>query len=107
MSRTIRLVQGTVLPRVGLELFDKADSEAPVDISQATSASVHLRKVGDTDVKTTLSCSIENGVVYLDIQPAQLDIDPGLYQGEVVIDFAGQPLKLFDTLRINLRAKYL
>jgi len=35
-----------------------------------------------------------------------LDVDPGMYEGEIAIDFNGQVQTVFDTLRFTVRANF-
>lgn len=94
MSRTIHIVQGSTLPRQGIELYDRLDdARAALDISQATAGTLTLRQVADPTITATLPISIDATTAWLEPTQGQTDtIAPGLYQGQITLDFAGQTL---------------
>lgn len=106
---TIKIVQNDTLPEVTLTLTDKQTGE-PIDLSASTtSVMVKFRKVGTTSPVTELSCvkvDAGNGVVRFSFPAPTLDVEPGNYQGEIVIDFNGQILTVFDLLQFTLRADF-
>jgi len=107
MSRTIKLVRGDNRPYIRLSLTD-VDSE-PVDLTAAT-VRVYFRAVGTTTVLSTLVCSIvgdpTGGVVVFNFPGSTLDVAPGLYEGEVEIDFGGEIQTIYDVLRFNVRDEF-
>jgi hypothetical protein len=46
------------------------------------------------------------GQVQFDFLGGVLDVEPGMYEGEVVIDFAGQVQTVYDTLRFTVRENF-
>lgn len=106
---TIKIVQSDTLPEVTLTLTDKQTGN-PIDLSASTtSVVVKFRKYGTTAPVTDLVCSkvdAANGVVRFGFPAPTLDVAPGNYQGEIVINFNGQILTVFDLLNFTLRADF-
>lgn len=106
---TIKIVQSDTLPEVTLTLTDKQTGE-PIDLSASTtSVLVKFRRSGTTTPVTELYCSkvdAANGVVRFGFPAPALDVDAGNYQGEIVINFNGQILTVFDLLQFSLRADF-
>jgi hypothetical protein len=106
---TIKIVQNDTLPEVTLTLTDKQTGE-PLDLSASTtSVLVKFRKSGTTTPVTELPCSkvdAVNGVVRFGFPAPALDVDAGNYQGEIVINFNGQILTVFDLLQFTLREDF-
>lgn len=106
---TIKIVQNDTLPEVTLTLTDQQTGE-PIDLSaDTTTVLVKFRKLGTTTPVTELPCSKvdpANGVVRFGFPAPALDVAAGNYQGEIVIDFNGQILTVFDLLQFTLRADF-
>ncbi len=106
---TIKIVQSDTLPEVTLTLTDKQTGD-PIDLSAATTTvTVKFRRAGTTTPVTNLACSKVNaaqGVVRFSFPAPALDVEPGNYQGEIVINFNGQILTVFDLLNFTLRADF-
>ncbi len=108
--RAIKLVQGDNLPEVTLTLTNRNTGD-PLNLSAAsTSAVVKFRAVGSTTLLATLPTTKPNGggdgVIRFSFPGNTLDLPAGNYEGEVEIDYTGQILTVFDTLRFILRAEF-
>jgi len=106
----IRLVKGDERPVIVLTLTDDVTG-SPIDLSLGTtSVSVKFREAGTTTLLSTISCSkIGNGTtgqVQFDFLGGVLNVDPGMYEGEVVISFDGQIQTVYDTLRFTVRENF-
>jgi hypothetical protein len=106
----IRLVKGDERPVIVLTLTDDVTG-SPVDIAlPTTTISVKFREAGTTTVLSTIACSKlsggTTGQVQFDFLGGVLDVDPGMYEGEVVIDFDGEVQTVYDTLRFTVRENF-
>jgi hypothetical protein len=104
----IRLVSGDERPVVILTLTDDVTGSA-IDLSSSTTtASVKFRKAGTTTLLSTISCTKTGvaGQIQFLFNNGELDIDPGMYEGEVVISFNGEIQTVFETLRFTVRANF-
>lgn len=106
----IRLVQGDERPFVILTLTDDI-SQSPIDLSNAgTVVSVKFRASGTTDTPTLIPCSIlapaSQGKVMFNFLNGVLDVPPGMYEGEVLLDFNGQTETVYETLRFRVRENF-
>lgn len=106
---TIKIVQNDTLPEVTLTLTDNVTGE-PINLSASTtSVLVKFRQAGTTTPVTELPCSkvdAVNGVVRFGFPAPALDTPAGNYQGEIVINFNGQILTVFDLLNFTLREDF-
>ena len=108
MAETIKLVKGDELPQITLTLTDDVTSSA-VNLSAATTTvSVKFRKKGTTTTLSTISTTKTtdgtDGKVHFDFSGNVLDVDPGEYEGEVVIDYNGLVQTVYDVLKFRVRA---
>jgi hypothetical protein len=106
----IRLVKGDERPVIVLTLTDDVTG-SPIDLSLlTTTVSVKFREAGTTTLLDTITCSKlsggTTGQVQFDFLGGVLDVDPGMYEGEVVIDFNGQVQTVYDTLRFTVRENF-
>lgn len=106
----IRLVQGDERPVIVLTLTDDVTG-SPVDLSLATTnVTVKFRKAATTTVLHTITCSKigsgTTGQVQFSFVGGVLDVDPGMYEGEVIINFAGEVQTVYDTLRFTVRENF-
>jgi hypothetical protein len=106
----IRLVKGDERPVIVLTLTDDVTG-SPIDLSLGTtSVSVKFREAGTTTLLSTITCNKlgvgTTGQVQFDFLGGVLDVDPGMYEGEVVIDFDGQVQTVYDTLRFTVRENF-
>lgn len=109
MSSTIKLVSSDNLPEVTLTLTDRQTS-APINLTAATTTVVvKFREAGTTTVLHTLSCSkvdAANGVVRFGFPGNTLDVEQGVYEGEIEISFNGQIQTVFDVLKFYVRQDF-
>lgn len=107
MSDKIKLVQGDNRPYIRLTLKD-ADGAA-INLSGAT-VSVYFRAAGTTTVLATLACTLVSGgttgQVTFNFPGTTLNVDPGLYEGEVTIDFGGEVQTVYDVLKFQVRQQF-
>lgn len=106
----IRLVQGDERPLIILTLTDDI-SQSPIDLSNAgTVVSVKFRQAGTTEVPTLIPCSILSpataGKVTFNFTGGVLNVPPGMYEGEVIIDFNGQTETVYEVLRFRVRENF-
>lgn len=106
----IRLVRGDEKPVIKLTLTDDV-SDLPVDLSlPTTTVSVKFRAVGSETLLSTIACTKigtgAEGQVYFDFSGHVLDIDAGLYEGEIIVDFNGIVQTLYDTMRFRVRDNF-
>lgn len=109
MSEVIKVVQGDTKPLITLTLTDDATGN-PFDLSASTtSVSVLFRATGTTDVPQTISCTktdAVNGKVQFDFSGGILDVDPGMYEGEIVVSLDGATHTVYDVLKFRVRADF-
>lgn len=108
MAETIKLVKGDELPQITLTLTDDVTSSA-VNLSAATTTvSVKFRKKGTTTTLSTIATNKltdgSDGKVVFNFSGGVLDVDPGEYEGEVVIDYNGSVQTVYDVLKFRVRA---
>jgi hypothetical protein len=106
----IRLVAGDEKPLIVLTLTDDITG-TPIDLSLSTTVvTVKFRKAGTTTLLSTISCTKlsggTTGQVQFGFSGGVLDVDPGMYEGEVVINFNGDNQTVFETLRFTVRANF-
>jgi hypothetical protein len=108
MSDKIKLVQGDTRPYIRLTLKD-ADGQF-INVHDAT-VRLKFRAVGSTNTLFSFSAIKPNGgtdgVVVFGFPPGALNVDPGLYEGEIEIDFgSGDVQTVYDTLKFTVRAQF-
>jgi hypothetical protein len=107
MSERIKLVQGDNLPIIRLTL--KNADGTPLDVSGAT-VKVYFRAADSDTVLSTLICipvtNGSDGVVQFNFTGNTLQVDPGLYEGEVEVDFGGLKQTVYDVLKFNVRQQF-
>jgi hypothetical protein len=106
----IRLVKGDERPVIVLTLTDDVTG-SPIDLSLTTTVvTVKFREAGTTTLLSTIACSKlsggTTGQVQFDFLGGVLNVDPGMYEGEIVIDFNGQVQTVYDTLRFTVRENF-
>ena len=108
MADVIRLVKGDSKPVIILTLTDDTTDTA-FDLSSAgTTVSVRFRKSNTDTLLSTISCSNVNdgtdGKVQFDFTGGVLDVDPGQYEGEIVVTTSGAGTQtVYDTLSFRVR----
>lgn len=106
----IRLVEGDERPVIVLTLTDD-NTGSPIDLSLGTTVvTIKFREAGTTTLLSTISTSKlsggTTGQVQFDFTGGVLNVDPGMYEGEIVIDFNGQVQTVYDTLRFTVRENF-
>lgn len=108
-SNTIKLVQGDSKPTVQLTLTDEITGTA-YDLSDAnTSVRVYFRKKGTTTLLSTIACTktdAVNGIVTFDFSGGVLNVDAGLYEGEIEVDLDGEKHTVYDVLKFRVREDF-
>lgn len=110
MAEKIKLVQGDNLPYIRLTLTDPTTGEPLVLSSPQVVVRVYFRAANTTTVLSTLQCEkVDNGAtgqVRFNFPNGVLDVEPGLYEGEVEVDFDGQTQTVYEVLKFNVRSQF-
>lgn len=106
----IRLVQNDSKPSIILTLTDETTG-LPIDLTlPTTTVVVKFRASGSTTLLSTISCTKytdgSDGKVTFDFTGGVLDVDPGMYEGEIVVDYDGDTQTVYDTLRFRVREEF-
>jgi hypothetical protein len=106
----IRLTAGDDKPLIVVTLTDDLTGQ-PIDLSLSTTVvSVKFRKAGTTTLLSTISCSKlsggTTGQVQFGFSGGVLNVDPGMYEGQIVVNFNGDDQSVYDTLRFTVRDKF-
>lgn len=108
MSDIIKLVQGDTLPTITVTLTDEFTGAA-VDLTGATVV-VKFRAAGSTTLLSTLTCALVGaaaGIFSFSFPAPALDIDPGLYEGEIQVTFVGGEIQsVYDVLKFRVREDF-
>ena len=109
MSTPIKVVQGDTKPTITVTLTDETTGSA-IDLSDAsTTVSVYFRAAGSSTLLSTISCTktdAANGVVEFDFSGGVLDVDAGLYEGEIEISFDGAKHTVYNPLKFRVREDF-
>lgn len=110
MVDKIKLVQGDNLPYIKLTLTDPLTAAA-INLSNASvTVRVYFRAANTTAVLSTIVCEKVSGgttgQVRFNFPDGVLDVAPGLYEGEVEIDFDGQTQTVYEVLKFNIRSQF-
>lgn len=110
MAEVIRLVKGDELPNIIVTLTDDV-ANAPFNVSAAsTVVRVKFKAVGGTTTLNTITCTNltdgTDGKVQFNFSGGVLDIDPGEYEGEIVVDQNGSLQTVYDVLRFRVRSNF-
>ena len=108
MAETIKVVKGDELPQIVLTLTDDT-ANSVLDLSlSTTSVSIKFRKRGTTTtlstISTTKSTDGTDGKVTFNFAGGVLDVEPGEYEGEIVINYNGTLQTVYDLLKFRVRA---
>lgn len=106
----IRLTAGDEKPLIVVTLTDDLTGQ-PIDLSLSTTVvSVKFRKAGTTTLLSTISCTKlsggTTGQVQFGFSGGVLDVDPGMYEGQIVVNFNGDDQTVYDTLRFTVRDSF-
>lgn len=108
-SGRIHVVQQDTLPYINMYL--KKSDGTVLDISDpGVVVSVLFRESGSTTNLSTIICVKPNGgadgFVRFNFDGGVLDVTPGYYEGEVVVDFGGGELQtIYDLLKFTVRQR--
>lgn len=110
MADKIKLVQGDNLPYITLTLTDPLTGNA-INLSETNVfVRVYFRAANTTTVLNTIVCEkINNGTagqVRFNFSSGVLNVEPGLYEGEVEIDFGGQKQTVYEVLKFSIRSQF-
>ena len=110
MADVIRVVKGDEKPDIVLTLTDEATGGA-INLSAAsTSVSIKFRKQNSTTVLSTISTvkvgTGATGQVQFDFTGNVLDVDAGMYEGEVIITFNTDVQTVYDLIRFRVRDSF-
>jgi hypothetical protein len=110
MAERIKLVQGDNLPYIRLSLTDPTTGAA-INLSDATVVvRVYFRAAGSDTVLSTITCQKigggAGGLVRFNFPDGVLDVEPGLYEAEVEVDFDGQVQTVYEVLKFNVRSQF-
>jgi hypothetical protein len=106
----IRLVEGDEKPVIVVTLTDD-QTGSPIDLSLSTTVvTIKFREAGTTTLLSTITCTKisggTTGQVQFNFTGGVLDVDPGMYEGEIVINFNGEVQTVYDTLRFTVRENF-
>lgn len=106
----IRLVQGDSRPVITLTLTNEATG-LPLDLSQAsTIVYVKFRAAGSTTLLSTIACQKytdgSDGMVQFSFSNGVLNVPPGMYEGEIEVDFNGETQTVYDVMKFRVRQEF-
>jgi hypothetical protein len=106
----IRLVEGDEKPVIVVTLTDDLTG-TPIDLSLSTTVvTIKFREAGTTTLLSTIATSKlsggTTGQIQFNFAGGVLDVDPGMYEGEIVINFNGEVQTVYDTLRFTVRENF-
>jgi hypothetical protein len=108
MAEKIKLVAGDTRPQVKVTLTDDTTGD-PIDIGVGGTVAMHFRATGTDVVLFTLAGTVvdsANGVVVFSWPPHSLDLEAGMYEGEIEITFTdGTNQSVYDLLQFKLRSQ--
>ncbi len=110
MADTIKLVKGDELPQITLTLTDDV-ANAALDLSGAnTVVTIKFKLKGGTSTLSTINTNKvtngSDGKVLFNFAGGVLDVDPGEYEGEIVVNFNGSVQTVYDTLNFRVRDNF-
>jgi hypothetical protein len=75
-----------------------------------TVVTIKFREAGTTTLLSTIPTSKlsggTTGQIQFNFTGGVLDVDPGMYEGEIVINFNGEVQTVYDTLRFTVRENF-
>lgn len=108
MAEPIYLVQGDTQPQFKID-FTRTDTGDAIDLTGA-SVRMYIRKKYETELtleKTASELDPTGGSVVFYFSQGDLDIDAGIYEGEVEITYSnGDKETIYDTFDIYLREDF-
>jgi len=109
MGTSIKLVRNDNRPEIVLTITDEGTG-LPMNLAGATEV-VKFRKAGTTATLATLACTHvtdgTDGKTRFKFNGAALDVDAGLYEGEIEITHSdGDVQTVFELLKFKLREEF-
>lgn len=110
MADVIRLVKGNSKPDIVATLTDDTTGSA-IDLSSGTTTvTIKFRASNTTTVLSTISTNKvgggATGQVQFDFSGGVLNVTPGMYEGEVNIDFNGAIQTVYDVMKFRVRDSF-
>lgn len=106
----IRLVSGDDRPVVLLTLTDEITGVPYNLLPASTTVSVRFRTAGSQITLSTITCAKVSGGTTGQVQfsfvGGVLNVPPGMYEGEVVINEGGFVQTVYDILRFRVRERF-
>lgn len=105
------LVAGDNLPAVQVLLTDEATGN-PLNMSAAgTTVTVKMREAGTTNVIATIPGNFDatngaDGIFTFAFAGETLQVGPGIYEFEIIVNWNGSTQTVFDILRARVRAAF-
>ena len=105
MADVIKVVKGDEKPDVTLSLTDDV-SGSVIDLSAgSTVVTIKFRLAGSTTTLSTISTTKlgggTGGQVSFNFGSGILDVDPGMYEGQIQVSFNGSIQTAFDSLKFR------
>jgi hypothetical protein len=109
MTERINLVQGDTLPYINLDLV-KSDGSALILSDPSVTVQVLFRAAQETTTLSTINCikvgDGSTGQVRFNFDNGVLNVEPGAYEGEVVVNFGGgETQTIYDLLKFYVRQR--
>lgn len=109
MSDVIKLVQGDNRPEITITVTDESTGNV-VSLAGATEAMRFRKKGTETVLATLVGTHVTDGTdgrTRFSFTGSALDVEAGLYEGEVEITFAGGDKQtIYDTLQFRVREQF-
>lgn len=109
MADIIRVVQGDEKPDIIVQIKDN-NTGSVIDLSAAsTVVTIKFRAAGSTTILSTIATTkvdAINGKIMFNFSGGILDVDPGLYEGEIEINFNGSIQTVYDPLKFRVRQEF-
>ncbi len=107
-TEVLRLVSGDDKPFIVLTLKNEIMGQ-PYQLANAQ-VFVQFRAAGSTDTPRTIPCTIigdgSAGQVEFNFTGGVLDVEAGMYEGEIVIVDSGLEQRVYDTIRFRVRDNF-
>lgn len=109
MAEVIKVVKGDTKPLITVTLTDE-DTGDPFDLSAGdTTVYINFRAVGSTAEPQVINCTktdAVNGVVQFDFSGDILNVDPGMYEGEIKVSLGGALHTVYDVIKFRVRSDF-
>jgi hypothetical protein len=110
-TEILYLVQGDQRPKPTIQLTDKNNADAPIDLSAATTSILFkVRAKGATTTDLSIACTKlyggATGWIEVPWGTTDLDLEPGRYEAEVEVSFNGEKQTTYDLINIRIREDF-